>query len=551
MTHGITDAGFDRPTFPELLAEIKAAAKSAFGEDLDWSVGSPIAVFYGALVPELDALWQELESVYWANKIGGATGAGLEDLAAFQRLTRDPAQKASNVVTMFGDSGTVVPVGTEVYASLTGKSYITQEEGTLVGGQADILVEAEEEGPSYNCVAGVIDSLPSPVSGVESVSNVDDESTLQIARYQNTAIEIANDGASTNFQTIMKADIRHAHQVNRIDVYLVNPAAESRTVNVHIELVNHSTASPVAITQSQEIVFSANEGMWVSFDGLDLDVTVMSDVIRVALVNEETSDGAIEWAGNDTDPYAPGALYAAGSEQVGVDGLLYVTSVTVGAFTNGKSEESDSALARRFLVSKARGSVAIPEAIIADLWNIEGVRSVSFRQNREDIEVAGLRRRSIEVSVLGGATQDIAETLLGVVSAGIRTEGNVSVLVNDAYGQAHPIRFNRPTEVRLYIKLVLTKGPSFPAADGEAQVKDAVTDYIGGRDTTGSIQTGLNAGETVIVAEIVDAVMGIEGVQDVHVYLGTSADPTESTNVEVTSAQKAVANADDITVEVA
>jgi hypothetical protein len=103
----------------------------------------------------------------------------------------------------------------------------------------------------------------------------------------------------------------------------------------------------------------------------------------------------------------------------------------------------------------------------------------------------------------------------------------------------------------LYIKLVLTKGPSFPAADGEAQVKDAVTDYIGGRDTTGSIQTGLNAGETVIVAEIVDAVMGIEGVQDVHVYLGTSADPTESTNVEVTSAQKAVANADDITVEVA
>lgn len=551
MSYGLTEKGFNRPTFPELLEELKTVAKQKFGQDLDWSVGSPIAVFYGALLPELDALWQELEAVYWANKIGGATGAGLEDLVAFQRLTRDPAQKARNVVTVFGDSGTVVPVGTEFYASLTGKSYFSVEEAVLVGGQADILVEAEEEGPEYNCIAGVIDSLPSPISGIDSVNNQDDESTLQIARYQNTVIEVANDGGTTTFQTVQKEDIRHPHRVDRIDVYLVNPVSESRTVNLHLELVNHSTAAPVAVTQSQEVVFDGDEGKWVSFMGLDLDVTDMSDVIRVALVNEETSDGAIDWAANNTDPYSMGALYANGSEQTGVDGLLYLTSVTVGAFTSGKNEESDAALARRFLVSKARGAVAIPEAIIADLWDVEGVRSVSFRQNREDVEVAGLRRRSIEVTVLGGATQDIANTLLGVVSAGIRTEGSVTVLVDDAYGQAHPIRFNRPTEVRLYVRLVLSKGPSFPAEDGDEQVKNAVTDYVGGRDVTGSIQTGLNAGETVIVAKIVDAVMDVQGVEDVQVYIGESENPTESANIDVEASEKAVANADDITVEVA
>ena len=549
--YGLTATGFNRKPLLVIVEDLQARLNALFGEELDWTAGSPLRVIVDGLALEYAKLWEEAERVYWANKVSGATGVGLDDLVAFQRITRMPAAKASGIVTFYGDTGAKVAAGDRVAASSTGLKYVVLDDAEITaGGQVDAWVEAEETGPAYNCVAGVIDTLVDAESGIDSVSNIDQLSVLQIARVANDGIEIAADGALTSYQTVMKADIAHPHNVTAVSLLLENPVAEQRTVNIHLAFVNDATTVPLAITHTKEVIFDASEQQWVTFSNLEIGISVMSDKFRVALVNEETSGGAINWLANNTDPYSSGDLYEAGVKQVGFDGLLYLSSETIGAFIDGRDIESDTELALRFLAAKGRGATAIPEAIIADLWAIDGVRSVSFRQNREDVEVDGLARRSIEATILGGDTDEIAKALLRIVAAGIKTEGNVAELVNDDYGQGHTVRFNRPEQVMVYCDLSIRRNAAFSAETGDELVRDAVITYIGGRDTSGAIQSGLNAGESVVVARIIDAVMSVPGVEDVSVKLGFTADPTGTSNLELEAAQKAVTDVDHVGVGV-
>ena len=140
---------------------------------------------------------------------------------------------------------------------------------------------------------------------------------------------------------------------------------------------------------------------------------------------------------------------------------------------------------------------------------------------------------------------------MDVVAGGIRTEGDVAIDVLDDYEQTHTVRFYRPTETAIYVGLVLTKGASFPSSDGDTQVQDAVIGYIGGINSNGTILAGLAPGEDVIVSKIIDAVMGIKGVDDCTVALGLAAEPTETANLDIATTELAVTDGEKVTVTVA
>jgi hypothetical protein len=177
-------------------------------------------------------------------------------------------------------------------------------------------------------------------------------------------------------------------------------------------------------------------------------------------------------------PCASGALSVLVSAVLGWE---TVTNPAAGLV--GLAGESDAAARLRRRNTLALQGVALPEAVTSALYDVEGVRSLTFRENKgltsATIDGILIGQHSIWVCVDGGADADIGATLLAKTSLGCLYTGDVDVTVIDPVtGQDYLVRFNRPTPVpvltRFYVKTAGVVG------DPLALVQEAVLAYAAG-----------------------------------------------------------------------
>ena len=203
------------------------------------------------------------------------------------------------------------------------------------------------------------------------------------------------------------------------------------------------------------------------------------------------------------------------------------------AATGGTDEESDIELRKRYKDSVAIAGASTVDSIRAEINNIENVRAVLVKQNSTDSTVDGLLPHSIQAIVLDGEDEDIAEAIFDTVAAGIQTNGSTSVSVEDNSGNSHTIKFDRPTEIDIYVDIELTTSDSFPT-NGDYLVEIEILKYIGGLDTVESTEyAGLSINENVIYTKLIDYAMNVEGVEDVSITVGTSDDPVGTSNITI------------------
>lgn len=139
----------------------------------------------------------------------------------------------------------------------------------------------------------------------------------------------------------------------------------------------------------------------------------------------------------------------------------YVTGFT--AVTNlleptyGRLAETDIELRQSYLAKSALRSNTMLDSIIAELLNyIPGIETASGYENETDeTDERGLPPHSIELIVEGGKESEIASVILRRKAAGIQTYGSILVAVPGNYGDAIPIRFNRPEYLYTWIKVIL------------------------------------------------------------------------------------------------
>ncbi len=79
---GLTAAGFERKRLPEIKAEIEAALKAQFGNDIDLRSESVFGQLVGVLALPISDLWEEAENIYLAFDPDYAEGVSLDSLAA-------------------------------------------------------------------------------------------------------------------------------------------------------------------------------------------------------------------------------------------------------------------------------------------------------------------------------------------------------------------------------------------------------------------------------------------------------------------------------------
>lgn len=170
---GLTEHGFNRPTYTDLLNALEYKAKELFGDGINLTVRSPLGLFLRILAWIWNILWSCLEDVYNSRFADTAVGNSLYNLGRNIGLTIFPEGKATGYITVTGTAGTTVPIGYLV-ATNGGLQYtVIQEKVISSDGEALVIIKAAETGPEYNTPANTVQVIVNPLSvpGVTAVNN--------------------------------------------------------------------------------------------------------------------------------------------------------------------------------------------------------------------------------------------------------------------------------------------------------------------------------------------------------------------------------------------
>ena len=165
----ITEKGFKRRTYDEILQADIARAKSLFGEDIQTSETTAFGKFIRLGAYDLALAEEEIEMVYYAIFPHTAIGTSLDRLCVFVGISRNPATCAQYTVTVNGTAGATVPQGFLVGTD-SGINYANKAD-TVIGedGTAEITVECVESGEIGNVVVSEIKKIVNPTSDTESI----------------------------------------------------------------------------------------------------------------------------------------------------------------------------------------------------------------------------------------------------------------------------------------------------------------------------------------------------------------------------------------------
>ena len=185
----------------------------------------------------------------------------------------------------------------------------------------------------------------------------------------------------------------------------------------------------------------------------------------------------------------------------------------------GRNTETDPELRVRYNESLAITGTSTVPAIRAKLAQVDNVQAAIVIEN--DLEVPdadGRPPHSFESIVLGGDDNAIGEVILENKPAGIQTYGSEEVTVVDIEGVPKIVKFSRPDEIYLHVRVSYTiySEESFPATTGEATMSAIVLE-------TGN---GLTIGNDVIPGRFIGPLYaGVSGLETIIVEIATSATP--------------------------
>ncbi|WP_272663647.1 baseplate J/gp47 family protein [Providencia sp. PROV110] len=198
----------------------------------------------------------------------------------------------------------------------------------------------------------------------------------------------------------------------------------------------------------------------------------------------------------------------------------------------GRDTESDLQSRRRRKQTLAKNTVSVGEAITSALYELEGVRSLAYRENYTDqpmiFDGITLVPHSIYVCVEGGDKEAIARSLLRTKTLGAAFNGSEEVEVLETIsGQIYPVKFDRAKEIVLFCRVAVKKA----TVDAQTIIPAAVESWANG-DIDG--EGGLVVGRDVSPFEISAGINAVEPRLFItRVELSTDGKAWSSNNYEI------------------
>lgn len=241
----ITETGYYRPTYEDILNDLTLYAKELYGEDMDVSEQTPFGKILNIMAYREAKFQEGGELLYYSRFPNSAKGISLDRLCPFVGITRNSATPSRYEVEITGDEGTVIPFGFLV-STESGIEFYNTMESTIAEGETTctITVECTEAGTIGNVAISDITEISNPEVGIESVKGLsvvsmgaDEESDYSLRR----RIASAGKGAGSCNEPAIRAALLKVPTVTTATV-LVNETDETDENG----LLPHSIACYVA-----------------------------------------------------------------------------------------------------------------------------------------------------------------------------------------------------------------------------------------------------------------------------------------------------------------
>lgn len=167
----LSDLGFNRPTYDELLEAQETRAKELFGEQIDTSELTILGKYIRLNVADLDELYQTLEGVYYSRFPSTASGVSLDRLCVFAGIERNGPTAAEYQITLQGTPEETIELGFEVSNATQSLIFSTVQDYKIPeDGLATVIVRCDTAGTEGNKISvSDIDTIVSPVEFVDSI----------------------------------------------------------------------------------------------------------------------------------------------------------------------------------------------------------------------------------------------------------------------------------------------------------------------------------------------------------------------------------------------
>ena len=248
----LTEKGYERPTYDDILEAQIDRAKVLFGDDIDTNENTPLGKYIRLNVTDLADVYEILEKIYYSRFPNTAKGVSLDRLCPFTGIYRNSATYAKHIVKFTGVAGESVPEAFEVSAGDVifhiYDSYPFDESGV-----AYALVECDTAGTIGNVPLGSIDTIVNPDTNVESVEHLevyelakDGETDAELRERFNLAVS----GAGAGTLEAIKSAISRVPLVKGVSI------VENSTDTEVDGIPAHSFACYVLAPQSQDTLIA-------------------------------------------------------------------------------------------------------------------------------------------------------------------------------------------------------------------------------------------------------------------------------------------------------
>lgn len=192
--------------------------------------------------------------------------------------------------------------------------------------------------------------------------------------------------------------------------------------------------------------------------------------------------------------------------EVATQVLGWETITNPSAARPGQLRELDGNARQRRRETLALQSVALLPSLSSRLYDTEGVRSCSTRENVTDavavIDGVTMAPHSVYACIDGGTDEDVARVLLSRKSLGAGWNGATVVpVVEPSSGQTYEVKFDRPEHLNVFVRVEISGASTL--ADPAGAVRSSILNYANG-DQDG--EAGLIVGRDVSPFELSGAV---------------------------------------------
>jgi uncharacterized phage protein gp47/JayE len=168
---GVTEKGFKKKTYQDIVESLEEKAKSLFGDDVNLSSSSPNGWFIRLFAFSLSLIWSVAEKVYNSAYVILAEDQSLDYAVSNLNVKRKGKRKSEVPLTVIGTPGTEIDKGWTVETDSSIKFETKYNTTIQSNGETEVQLIAKEAGEKGNVPANTITVITQPISGVDSITN--------------------------------------------------------------------------------------------------------------------------------------------------------------------------------------------------------------------------------------------------------------------------------------------------------------------------------------------------------------------------------------------